>query len=301
METMKERWLRAIGTPRHYDFKQSMKLIKKYDHPEFDGELYLQANGPGTFQRLLMVFPKNLTAPVPGVAVPFYYPEAMLGFMPDTGEKLPRFENIEMLLHLVRRGYAAATADAYHLTYLPDSTRDRIDFQRWHDVGEALLRDHPEWTGIGKLTADTFLLTDALSCDERVDAARLGIAGHSLGGKMAFYNGCLDPRIRVMLCSDFGIGWDQTNWKDIWYWGEKLRTLKEEGMDHSQLLGVSGGKPFCLLAGMYDNEDSGVMMRRAAGYEDGSDRLKLINHATGHRPPLDVLEEGYRFLDKWLR
>ena len=301
METMKERWLRAIGTPKHYDFRQSMRLIKKYDHPEFDGELYLQANGPTTFQRLLMVFPKKLTGPVPGVAVPFYYPEAMLGFDPETGEKLPRFENIEMLLHLVRRGYIAATADAYHLTYLPDSTRDRSDFLRWRDAAEALNREHPEWTGIGKLTADTFLLTDALSLDPRVDASRLGIAGHSLGGKMAFYNGCLDPRIRVMLCSDFGIGWDQTNWKDIWYWGEKLEALKAAGMEHSQLLGVSGGKPFCLLAGMYDNEESGEMMRRAEGYEAGSDRLRLINHATGHRPPLDVLEKGYSFLDKWLK
>jgi len=301
METMKEHWLRAIGTPEHYDFSHSMCLVRKYDHPEFDGELYLQSNGPETFQQLLMVFPKHLTEPVPAVVVPFYYPEAMLGFSPDTGERLPRFENIEMLLHLVRRGYAAASATSYHLTYLPKSTRERDDFLRWHDAAEALNREHPEWTGIGKLTADTFLLTDALAGDARVDASRLGIAGHSLGGKMAFYSGCLDPRIRVMLCSDFGIGWEQTNWKDIWYWGSKLEALKAAGLDHSQLLGISGGKPFCLLAGQYDNEESGEMMRRAAGYEVGSDRLKLINHATGHRPPLDVLEQGYRFLDKWLK
>lgn len=299
MSVLKEKWLELIGRPDDYDHPHSLTLLKKYDHPEFDGELYLQANGPGTFQRVFMVFPKGITAPVPAVAVPFYYPEAMLGFDPETGETLPGFKNIEMLLHLVRRGYAATTADSYHLTYLR-SDKDRSDFTRWQDAGEALLRDQPGWTGIGKLIYDTKLMTDVLAADPRVDENRLAIAGHSLGGKMAFYAGCLDDRYKAILASDFGIGWDQTNWRDIWYWGEKVDGLKVEGIDHASLLGAAAPKPFCLLAGLYDNEDSRAMMQAAPGYEGYEDRLVILNHATGHRPPMDVLEEGYRFLDKWI-
>jgi hypothetical protein len=104
-----------------------------------------------------------------------------------------------------------------------------------------------------------------------------------------------------ILASDFGIGWDQTNWKDIWYWGDRLNEVKSRGMDHAGLLSLSGGKPFCLIAGQADNEESGVIMRRAKGYEKNPESLKLINHATGHRPPRSVTEEGYRFLDRYLK
>jgi len=29
--------------------------------------------------------------------------------------------------------------------------------------------------------------------------------------------------------------------------------------------------------------------------------LCVYNHATGHRPPTDVLERGYDFIDKYLK
>ena len=145
------------------------------------------------------------------------------------------------------------------------------------------------------------MLIDLVAADPRVDPERIGITGHSLGGKMAFYAGCLDSRIKVIVASDFGIGWDQTNWKDIWYWGDRLNEVKSRGMDHAGLLSLSGGKPFCLIAGQADNEESGVIMRRAKGYEKHPESLKLINHATGHRPPRSATEEGYRFLDRYLK
>lgn len=298
-DQIKAQWLGWLGVPEGYDFSPSVQLLKKYDHPDFDGELYCQRNGPDTTQRVLMLFPKKLEKAVPGVVVPFYFPEAMLGFDPETGEQLPFYAGIEMMLHLVCRGYAVASADAYHLTYLP-MEEDRGDFNRWKKASLALLKDHPDWTGMGKLVADTKLLTDVLANDPRVDSTRLGIAGHSLGGKMAFYNGCLDERIRVILASDFGIGWEQSNWADSWYWGTKLEQLKKAGFEHASLLGCSGAKPFCLLAGKYDDDHSWEIMKSAPGYVDDG-RLKIVNHATGHRPTWEALCEGYDFLDTWLK
>jgi hypothetical protein len=201
---------------------------------------------------------------------------------------------------LAKRGYITVTAEAYYLTYSQKNAPDG-SWGKWGHVGRRLKEDHPGWTGIGKLTFDTRLLIDLVAADPRVDPERIGITGHSLGGKMAFYAGCLDSRIKVIVASDFGIGWDQTNWKDIWYWGDRLNEVKSRGMDHAGLLSLSGGKPFCLIAGQADNEESGVIMRRAKGYEKHPERLKLINHATGHRPPRSATEEGYRFLDRYLK
>ncbi|MBE6613850.1 MAG: hypothetical protein E7631_00915 [Ruminococcaceae bacterium] len=300
MEYTKNDWLRQIGSPEQYDFSPSFVLTDTFDLPEARGEVYRQANGPRTWQRVMMLFPKNEGKPFPGVVVPFYYPEAMLGMDPFTGESLPRFQGIEMMLHLVRRGYAVISADAYHLTYI-SSPRDRNDFRRWHDAAEALMQDQPGWTGIGKLTADTMLLVDVLAADPRVDESRIGIAGHSLGGKMAFYTGCIDERIRVILASDFGIGWEQTNWQDLWYWGEKAGQMQLKGMDHASLLAAAAPKPMMLLAGQYDDMTSWDMMQRAAGYEEHADHLAICHHASGHRPPPEALEAGYAFLDRFLQ
>ncbi len=308
---MKAAWLRAIGTPGKYLFERKLKKVREIGHPAFDGELFLQACGPDSFQKLLKLFPKKIAGKTPAVAVPFYHPDGMVGFDLATRNPLLKYQGIAMALDLVRRGFVTAVADAYPFHFSGDDpevnqAEFRCDFSRyedfrsWKTAGEKLRREYPDWTGIGKLVSDTTLLLDALSEDSRVDSARIGIAGHSLGGKMAFYTGCLDDRVKAILASDFGIGWDQTNWNDIWYWGEKAAGMKKAGFEHSQLLTLSGAKPFMLLAGQYDNEESGEIMRRAKGYGDSSGKLVLLNHASGHRPPASALEEGYRFLERWV-
>ena len=291
-------------------FPRSVEKLAAYSFPDFDVEEYRQANGPETFQRLMIALPKNAKKRLPAVVVPFYYPEAMLGFDPKTGglnspylppnTNLTYFAEVTYMSDLAKRGYITVTAEAYYLTYSPKGAPDK-SWAKWGYVGRKLKEDYPKWTGVGKLTFDTRLLIDLIAADPRVDSERIGIIGHSLGGKMAFYAGCLDSRIKVIVASDFGIGWDQTNWKSIWYWGDRLQEVKSKGMDHAGLLSLSGGKPFCLIAGQADNEESGVIMRRAKGYENTPEKLKLINHATGLRPPRWATEEGYRFIDRYLK
>lgn len=300
MINQKQAWTDALGHPSVHAKATPVRLLKVYDFPDYTLEVYSQRLEDGTLGRVMMAFPKNASHPIPAVAIPFYYPEAMLGFDPATGETLPYFAGIEMMLHLVRRGYIAACTDAYHLTYVP-SEKSRDDFTRWQDAALALHAQHPDWSGMGKLVSDTLRLVDALAEDPRTDTSRIGIAGHSLGGKMAFYAGCLDERIKVILASDFGFGWEQSNWDDPWYWNGRVEALSAEGLDHTGLLSLAAPKPFCLLAGEYDDATSGAMMRKATGYPACPDTLKLIHHGKGHRPPADALEEGYGFLDRFLQ
>lgn len=299
MNSLKQKWLTALGAPSYNSKHGGATLVSKFSTDEFDGEWYRQENGEGKHQRTLMLFPKNATLPAPAVAVPFYFPEALLAFDHATGEELEYYKGLEMMLHLVRRGYIVVSADAYHLSYI-ESDKDRMDFTRWQDAANALRADHPNYSGIGKLVDDTRLIIDLLDSESRVDSSKIGIAGHSLGGKMAFYTGCLDDRVKVILASDFGIGWHQTNWHNDWYWGKDAERLEKEGFDHSELLSIEK-KPFCLIAGHYDTDESLEIILRADGYRKNGDKLKFINHATGHRPPVWTLNEGYDFLDKWLK
>ncbi len=297
---MKRNWLDALGLPAVRETAGEAVLTAAYDFPDYTLEEYRQPLADGTFQRVMMAIPKNGTFPAPAVATPFYHPEGMLGFDPKTGEALPFFGGIEMMVHLAKRGYIALCGEAYHLTYL-QSGKGRDDFTRWKDAAAALKREHPALTGMGKLTSDTMCLLDLLASDPRVDADRMGIAGHSLGGKMAFYAGCLDPRVKAILASDFGFGWEQSNWDDPWYWDGKTPSLAEKGMDHTALLSACAPKPFCLLAGEYDDASSGERMKKAAGYEAHPEHLLLVHHGKGHRPPPDALEAGYDFLDRYLK
>ena len=295
-------WTSALSVPAGYAFARRVEHVRTWGFPDFTVDFYRQANGPGTEQRVFVAVPKGRTGKLPAVAVPFYYPEAMLGFDPATGEELPKFKGVTMLADLARRGFVAATADAYHLTYRVGAAEPRGDFKRWTKAAAALARDWPDWTGVGKLTADTRLMIDLLAADTRVDAARIGIIGHSLGGKMAFYAGCLDPRVKVIVTSDWGIDWDGTNWKDPWYWGAaRVDAMKAAGRTHADLLAYAGGKPFMLIAGKYDNAASArAVLDRVPAYRAHPERCVVLDHASGHRPPPDALAAGYRFLEKHL-
>lgn len=292
--------VRYLDVPQDYEYESSDTLIKVYSFDDFDAELLVQANGPGTSQRVLKVFPKEYEDQLPAVVVPFYFPEGMIGFELDTCDSLPRYAGIEMMAHLASRGFACISADSYHLTYMK-SDKDRGDFTRWKDAGDAISADWPQWSGMGKLVVDTRLLIDLLEADSRIDPERIGIAGHSLGGKMAFYTGCVDPRIKVILASDFGFLWDQTNWEKSWYWGAKLEELKQNGITNTDLLSYSNGKPFFLIAGEADTDESLEAMKQAEGYENHQERLGFLNHATGHRPPQYALEQGYDFIERFLK
>lgn len=300
MNEIRQKWLDALGYPEYDIPSEPLELLARYDEPEFTGELYRQMNGGGKSQRVLMAFPKNVSFPCPAVMVPFYIAEQMFGYDPADGKVWERYQNAAIALDLLRRGYAVASADAYHITYY-QSDRELTDFTRWSEVAVQLRRDHPHWSGVGKLISDTKLAIDALAADPRVDESRMGIAGFSLGGKMAFYTGCLDERIKAILAVDFGIGWDQTNWRDPWYWGDQVDELIAAGMDHAELLGTAAPKPLCILAGEFDNEDSWAMMQRAPGYEKGDGRLKYFRYGTEHFPTREGLELGYDFLDQWVK
>lgn len=300
-----EIWKKLIGSPTNYVFDKALELVEKFYCDEFDCELYLQANGirPDgkiTYQRVIMAFPKKIEGKLPGVVVPFYFPEAALGFDPQTRTSLPEFEANPTMLEIVKHGYIAISADSYHLNYAESSLK-RSDFGRWKQISEIFNSEHPEWSGIGKLVADTQLLIDVLESDMRVNSDSIGIAGHSLGGKTAFYTGCLDERVKAIMTSDFGVKWEQTNWSDPWYWGEKLNLVKECGLDNAMLLAAVYPKPFCLLAGEADNDDSEKILYSIREYQKCQERLLVVNHRTGHRPPKYAAEAGYSFLDYWLK
>ncbi|MFM9000195.1 MAG: dienelactone hydrolase family protein [Opitutia bacterium] len=296
-------WAAALGSPSGEVWQPSLRLIETFRTPEYEGRLYRQRTGPSTEQLVLLMVPPGLRGRAPGVVVPFYDPDRMCGHDLRTKSPLgPERNSAKFGLHLVRQGYVVAAAESYpyNLLTAEESPKDRSGFGVWRAAAAKLARTDPQWTGMGKLAHDARRAMDLLAESPEVDPARLAYMGHSLGGKTSFYAGCLDPRARAVVASDFGIAWDSTNWGDPWYFGAKLAGMRASGLEHGDLLARMAPRGFFLIAGQYDGSrsrpqlDLAAEAYRRAGADDQA--LRMFDHASGHQPSYDSLRAAYRWL-----
>lgn len=299
----REKWRLALGSPGS-PFGQAgpAELVESFETPDFLAQLFRQRTGPETWQRVLLLKPLRLEGRTAGVVVPFYDPDRMCGYDLRTKQRLGPERNTAFFgLHLVRQGYVVAAVEAYPFNLLtPDEQKaSKGGMGVWRDAAAKLARQEPGWTGMGKLTHDTLLAADLLAADAQVDPARLAVMGHSLGGKMAFYAGCLDPRFRAIVASDFGLAWDSSNWGDAWYFGDKLKAMRVDGLSQEQLL-ARYAPSFFLIAGQYDSEvtcgpllDVARKTRELTGRAGG---IEMFDHRSGHQPTWQSLKAAYAWL-----
>ena len=99
--------------------------------------------------------------------------------------------------------------------------------------------------------------------------------------------------------SDFGLAWDSSNWGDAWYFGDKLKAMRADGLSQEQLLSVYA-PPFFLIAGQYDSEatcgpllDAARKTREITGRSGG---IEIFDHHSGHQPTWPSLKAAYAWL-----
>jgi predicted esterase len=296
---LRKRWEALLGTPSFAEnYDRESEIIETFEAPDFRGTLLRQPTGPDTRQLTLVMEPKVVTSsPRPGAVVPFYHPDPMAGFDLENRERIVDKLPTQFGLHLVRQGYVVVCTEAFPYNTVPEPEKhDGLDV--WRVAAEKLAKDHPHWTGMGKLVHDTRRGLDLLLEQANIDRERILLIGHSLGGKMAFYTACLDDRVKATIASDFGIGWDFTNWSDPWYLGDRILA---EGfpLAHHQLLALHAPRPFLLIAGQYDKPESWQYLNAARpvyalyGREHA---LGMLDHASGHQPTEESMRTAYRWL-----
>jgi hypothetical protein len=302
---LRKRWDQLLGKPEFAsgDYEKTAKVIETFEQPEFRGTILQQPTGPGGAQQLVLVMePKKIKiSPRPGVVVPFYHPDAMAGFDLGKRKRITDKLTTQFGRHLVEQGYVVVCTEAfpYNTVAQPENSKG---LNQWRVAAERIRKDHPRWTGMGKLVHDTRRAIDLLLEQPDIDSDRIVLIGHSLGGKMAFYTGCLDPRVTATIATDFGIGWDFTNWKDPWYLGDKI-TGDGFSLAHHQLLAMHAPRSFLLVAGQYDKPESWQYLNAArpvyslAGREHA---LGMIDHASGHQPTKDSMRLAYKWLAEQL-
>jgi hypothetical protein len=136
------------------------------------------------------------------------------------------------------------------------------------------------------------------------DMKRVGMIGHSLGGKMTLYAAAMDDRIRAAVSSEPGIGLTFSNYDDFWYLGEAMRGL-DKGTDHHELLALIAPRPFLLIGG--DSADSDKSWyyinsaRRVYSVLGAPKSIGYVNHRKGHSPTPESIHLAMEWLARFLQ
>ncbi|MBT4136873.1 MAG: prolyl oligopeptidase family serine peptidase, partial [Candidatus Latescibacteria bacterium] len=298
-ENLKKQWQEVLGTPSFSDYDHTAKPIHHFEQSTYLGTVLKQPTSPTTEQTILLMEPKKtLPSPTPGMVIPFYNPDRMVGLNIETQDPLTEESPlIQFGRHLVEQGYIVVCTQAFPYNTVPEPT-ENAGFAWWQSGAEKLLQNNPNWTGMAKLTYDTSRALDLLLAQTNIDPERVGVMGHSLGGKMSFYAGCLDERFKAIVASDFGMGWSFTNWDAPWYLGDQI-THPDFSLAHHQLLALSAPKPFFLFGGEADRPATWQYLeeaRKVYTLYDKPNNIGFFDHASGHRPTEESLHIAYEWL-----
>src|SRR6185295_6556214 len=172
-----------------------------------------------------------------------------------------------------------------------------------------------------------------------VQADRIGIVGHSFGGKWAMFASCLYEKFACAVWSDPGIVFDErdrrkqnpsgsVNYWDVWYLGFELgavadpknagsfrklpsegqartgayKTLVEGGHDLVELHALMAPRPFLVSGGTADLPERWPALNHSIAVNKvlGHENRVAMTNREGHGPTEQANEQVYRFFEWWL-
>ncbi|MBX2923454.1 MAG: sialidase [Chitinophagaceae bacterium] len=241
----------------------------------------------------------------PAVITVFYEPETAIGMGGP---------NRDYACQLAKRGFVtlsigttATTQSQTYSIYYPD-----IDHATVQPLSMLAYAAANAWYVLSKIPM--------------VDSLRIGITGHSYGGKWAMFASCLFDKFACSAWSDPGIVFDNTrpniNYWEPWYLGYHPRPWRKRGLITKE--NPSKGVYPALVAGGYDLHELHALMAPrpflvSGGAEDPPDRWKVLNHSIQvnkllgyqhrvamtnrplHEPDKESNEIIYRFFEHFLK
>lgn len=251
--------------------------------------------------------------PFPAVFVPFYEPETSIGRgKPDT------LGAIDFGLQLTRRGFVTLSIGT------PDKLETGSDDTRKLLVG---IGDAMQRQPLGYLALVAANCNTALRSLPYVDPDRVGIVGHSYGGKWSMFASCLDERFAAACWCDPGIVFDESNrsinYWEPWYLGWQpgphrapgvptadnprtglYKTLYEENSRAMiELHAMAAPRPILLSGGSEDVPwhwqafNHLIAVNKVLGFENRA----AMTTREGHRPTPEAAAVIYAFFEFFLR
>jgi pimeloyl-ACP methyl ester carboxylesterase len=274
---------------------------------------------------LLLVPEEGGAGPRPAVVVVYYDAETGAGL----GTPLRDYA-----WQLARRGF---------VTLSLGKPNARVEFQNPPRRSEPYLGPVGRPVRVQPLSALAYAAANAhtvLARRANVQPDRIGIVGHSFGGKWALMASCLHEKFACAVWSDPGIVFDErdrrkenpsgsVNYFDVWYLGfepgriadpknagpfRKLpgegeprtgayRQLVEGGHDLVELHALMAPRPFMVSGGSADLPERWPALNHAIAVNRllGQENRVAMANRSGHDPTEAANEQVYRFFEWWLR
>lgn len=167
---------------------------------------------------------------------------------------------------------------------------------------------------------------NALANMPEVDPKRIGVTGHSYGGKWAMFASCLYEKFACAVWCDPGIVFNEAdanaNYWEPWYLGQEdgkkrargvvtatnprtgpYKTVVEAGRDLHELHALMAPRPFMVSGGDQDQLEHWVPLNHSIrlykllGHEN---RIAMTNRV-GHSPTVESNEQMYAFFEHFLK
>ena len=241
----------------------------------------------------------------PAVITVYYEPETAIG----EGDA-----NHDFALQLTRRGFVTlsigtsqTTKSRTYAMYYPS-----IENAKVQPLSMLAYAASNAWYAVAQLA--------------EVDSARIGIMGHSYGGKWAMFASCLFDKFTCAVWSDPGIVFDESreaiNYWEPWYLGYYPQPWRKRGMISAQnpvkglypgliadgfnlheLHALMAPRPFLVSGGSEDTPkrwiplNHSIVVNKLLGFEN---RVAMTNRAD-HTPNPQSNEQAYLFFEYFLK
>ena len=200
----------------------------------------------------------------PAVVTVFYEPETAIG--------LGKNPHRDFALQLARRGFVALSIGT------TETTNNRTYATYFPSIKNATVQP---LSMLGCAAANAW---HVLAQRPEVDTKRIGIVGHSYGGKWAMFGSCLFDKFACAAWSDPGIVFDMrpsVNYWEPWYLGYHPKPWRKRGVP-TAANPARGLYPKLLAAKRDLHELHALMAPRpflvSGGSEDGPHRWEALNH-----------------------
>jgi len=245
--------------------------------------------------------------PFPAVLVVYYDAETGVGL----GKELRDFA-----LQLTERGFVTLSIGT------PDFCSLRPPYKPLYESGKGETQLQP-------LSALAYVAANCYNClanHPKINPERIGIVGHSYGGKWAMFASCLYEKFACAVWSDPGIVFDESrpnvNYWEPWYLGYDpgktrkrgipseanprtgaYKKLLQEGHDLHELHALMAPRPFLVSGGSEDTPERWralnhtIAINELLGY---ANRVAMTNRK-GHAPTVESNEQIYVFFEHFLK
>jgi len=291
-------WHKLMGPWPPLIDSPEVEVLEKVRRESFTQEKVLVEIAPGQSVGGYLLVPDG-AGPFPAVLVPYYEPETSIGL----GQPLRDFG-----YQLTKRGFVTLSIGS------PGGDA------REPKTGEAVCQP------LSFLAYVAANCLHALANLDRVDPERIGIVGHSYGGKWAMFASCLYERFACAAWSDGGVVFDEVrsnvNYWDRWYLGAEpgirreaggvtadnprtgaYRVMMETGRDLHELHALMAPRPFLVSGGSEDRPARWKALNHAVAVNallGETNRVGMTNRE-GHSPTEESNGQIYLFFEHFLK